>query len=517
MTTCLAIFALAFVVALGATVAVRAMALRLGVVDRPDHFRKVHQRAMPRLGGVAVFAACLVPLLVLYLLRHTGLAGQLHQHGALLLGLLLGAAAALGTGIADDVWGLRPRWKFLLQALAASIPCAAGVAITRLGNPFGAPLELGLLSWPVTLFWMLCCMNGVNLLDGLDGLASGICLFVCVTLFLVGVFLGQPLLMVLTACLSGAILGFLVFNFHPASIFLGDSGSLLLGYMVGALSLLGAAPGRGGATQLVPIVALGLPLFDTALAVLRRWSRKLPLSAADRQHIHHALMALGLSHRRVVLVLYGAAVVLGTAALLIAIEQAEVTLLVLGSLVVVGYVCARLLGGWGPADLWNRLADDLSHRRRAADARMAVERAVARLHATGDIEALWGASCEAIESLGFDCATLRLLDVSGAESRVLAWPDAGRAPETWMELEPDVWSARLRIFTTPELLGELEVSKATHASLPLPEAPELLDRVRREMGLRIAELSGRGALVEPAPAVVTPSEPSFAGALRSSA
>jgi UDP-GlcNAc:undecaprenyl-phosphate GlcNAc-1-phosphate transferase len=331
-------------------------------------------------------------------------------------------------------------------------------------------------------------MNAVNLLDGLDGLAAGVCLFVCVTLFLVGMIFGQPLTMVLTACLSGAILGFLVFNFHPASIFLGDSGSILLGFLVGALSLLGTSGAHAGVTQLIPVIALGLPLFDTALAVVRRWSRKLPLSAADRQHIHHALMAIGLSHRRVVLILYAACVALGAAALLITVEQAEVTLLVLGSLGVVGFVCARLFGGLRLGDLWGRVASDFYCRQRSAEARVTVERAVARLRAAASADELWEAALEAIQGLGFDCATLRLYDSPDAAPTVFAWPERRSEPLALMELEPDLWSARLRVLTTDNLSGELEVSNAVQDGPLLAEAPELLDRVRREMAMRIGDL-----------------------------
>jgi len=487
LTTCLALFVLAFLIGLVATVGVRRAALWLGVVDRPDNFRKVHDKPMPRLGGVAVFAAFVVPLLVLYALPGTGLGGKLHEEPVRLFGLLLAAGITVATGAADDAWGLRPRWKLLFQACAASIAVSSGFAIEVINNPFGAPMLLGWLSFPVSVFWLLCCMNGVNLLDGLDGLAAGVCLVVSITLFLVALTFGQLTCMVFTACLSGAILAFLVFNFHPASIFLGDSGSLLLGLLVGAISLAGAAGASGGATQLIPVIALGLPLFDTALAVLRRWCRKLPVSAADRNHVHHALMAVGLSHKRVVLVLYGACVALGGAALIITMKQAELTVLVLGSLGVVGFVCVRVVGGLRFGDVWGRVSGELARRERTAEAKVSVERSVARMRVAPTIDAVWAAVAEGFAGMGFDVATLRLYPTTGGQPRTLTWRAAGGEPAVLVALEPDIWSVRLAVHSDVAL-GDLEAAKAVGHGPLLAEAPELLDRLRRELAARIGLL-----------------------------
>lgn len=494
MTTCLGVFALAFVLAVVATVAVRRMALRLGVVDRPDGFRKIHQREMPRLGGVAIYLAFAAPLAILWLLPSTGLASLLRGHPAELLGLLVGGATALGVGIVDDARGLSPRWKLLGQVAAASIVIAAGCSLSVIRTPFGAPLHLGVFSYPITLLWLVACMNAVNLLDGLDGLAAGACLFVSITLFLVGLMFGQTLCMLLMACLTGAILGFLVFNFHPASIFLGDSGSMLLGLMVGALSLLGACKVRASGAQLIPIIALGLPLLDTSLAILRRWARRLPVSAADRQHIHHVLLSMGLSHRRAVLVLYLASVSLGGAAMLLTVERAELTLLVFGSLGIVAFVCTRLLGAPRLIDLWGRLSDGLARGRRASEARVAVEKAVARMSAASSPQTLWHEFCEATGSLGLDVAVLRLYDSADPRPLVLSWPGPADEAMDRLALEPDIWSARLSVRRNGSAFGELEVGKAVQES-PLPAyVPELLDRARREMAVQVERLAASRAL-----------------------
>ena len=494
MTTCLGAAALAFIAAVLGTVVVRRLALRLGVVDRPDGYRKIHQREMPRLGGVAIYAAFALPLVALWCFPTTGLAPLIRRHAVELLGLLAGSAVALTAGIVDDARGLSPRWKLLAQAVAASIVIAAGLSLDAISNPFGGTIRLGLLGYPITLLWLVGCMNAVNLLDGLDGLAAGACLFVSITLFLVSMMFGQTLCMVLMACLSGAILGFLCFNFHPASIFLGDSGSMLLGLLVGALSLLGTCRARVAGAQLIPVIALGLPLLDTTLAILRRWSRKLPVSAADRQHVHHVLLSMGLSHRRAVLILYLACVSLGGAAMLVTVERAEVTLLVLGSLGIAVFASARLLGAPRLVDLWGRVSEELARSHRASEARVAVARAIARMRAASSTDALWQEFCEVPRGLDLDFATLRLHDSPYAEPLVLSWPGSSGEAMGRLALEPDVWSARLSIRGNGSAFGELEVGKASQDS-PLPSyAPELLDRARREMAMQIERLAESGAL-----------------------
>ncbi len=485
MTTCLAAFAFAFAVGLVATVAVRALAARLGVVDRPDDFRKVHGRAVPLLGGVAIYVGFAAPLAALLLLFPQNLlAARLLERDGALAALMAGAALVVAMGVVDDVRGLPARWKLLVQAGAACVAFAFGFAINVVSNPFGEPIALGLLSLPVTVLWFLVCMNAVNLLDGLDGLAAGVCLLAGVTLFTVSLLFGQVVSMLLLACLSGAILGFLLFNFQPASIFLGDSGSMVLGFLLGGVSLLSARKTETAIALLIPCIALGLPIFDTALAVLRRWMRRLPISAADRRHIHHVLLAMGLSQRQAVLALYLACVVLGVAALAVTAGRSEVTLAVLGSLFVVAFVSARLFGGMRLAELWSRLTGELSRRRHTAEAKVSVERAISQMGAVADTDALWREFCRGLEGLGLDSAVLRLHVAGEPEPRVLAW----RAPDRRDDEEGDNWSARLKVRANGQIYGRLEVSKAIDRAPMLADAPELLERLRAEMASQMERL-----------------------------
>jgi UDP-GlcNAc:undecaprenyl-phosphate GlcNAc-1-phosphate transferase len=506
MTTCLVAFAVAFAVALAATVAVRAGARRLGVVDRPDRFRKLHSREVPLLGGVAVYVGFAAPVLALLFLHHNALSVLLHESAGQVAALIVGGGLVLGVGALDDVRGVPARWKLIAQASAASMAFAGGFGISTVSNPFGPPLALGLLSYPVTLLWLVGCMNAVNLLDGLDGLAAGVCLFAAMTLCLVSLLFDQMLSMLLMLCLSGSVLAFLLFNFHPATVFLGDSGSLLLGFLMGCLSLSAARKTEATIALIIPFVALGLPVFDTMLAVLRRWLRRLPLSTADRRHVHHVLLSMGLSHRQAVLALYAACLLLGAAALLITAGRDEVTLLVLGSLAIMAFVCVRLFGGMRFLDLWSRLSAGLAQRHDSAEARISVERAIARMNAVRDTRELWQAFCGCLEGLRLDFAVLQLFPRDAAQPQVFAWvspqqEDApGGAPSQSADMPVEGWSAQLQVRFNGHSFGRLRVGRKAGRGPPLADAPELVDRLRAEMANQMERLAiGRTGRPLPAP------------------
>jgi len=488
MTTCLVAFLIAFVVSVVATLVVRPAARYLGIVDRPDGFRKVHSTAIPRLGGVAIFLAFLAPIAALYFVYRNDVSDLLYQRPLQLAGLLGGGAIALGMGIADDIRSLPVRWKFLLQIVAACVAFAAGIAIKSVSNPFGEPMVLGLLSFPFTVFWFVACMNAINLLDGLDGLAAGIGLFVTATMFLVALMFRNTFSMLLLSSLGGATLGFLLFNFYPAKVFLGDSGSMFLGFMVGGLSLLGSQKAETAVALFIPVVALGLPVLDTSLAIARRWSHRLPISAADKQHIHHVLLSWGLTQRQVVVMLYVASMVLGGAALAVAAGHHETIPLLLGALGVIAFVSIRVLGGLRLSDLWGRFTEDLRRRQQSGEARTSVQRAVVRIKAATDTEAVWEAFSTGLEGIEFDFATLRLLDVPNSGLHIFTWSNHGNRVVDRQMLGPDSWSARFRVASNGHLFGELEVSKTVQDTPLLADAPELVDRLRSEMALQMERL-----------------------------
>jgi UDP-GlcNAc:undecaprenyl-phosphate GlcNAc-1-phosphate transferase len=485
MTISLIAFGAAFFLAVAITPLVRRQALRWGVVDRPDNFRKVHTREIPRLGGVATWLAFLVPVVVCYLAPLRGMAPGICVGRLQIAALLLGGLVALGLGVADDVLHLRARWKLVFQCMAAVAAFSGGFQVTRLSNPFGSPVELGLFAFPATLVWFLLCMNAINLLDGLDGLAAGASLFACITLFMVSSMYRQPAPMFLMACLSGSILGFLMYNFHPASIFLGDSGTMFLGYSIAAISLMQTRKTEAALTLLVPLVALGVPLFDTGLAVLRRWSRRLPISAADRQHIHHVLISLGLSHKKAVLILYGACVALCGTAYLIAVGRNELTLFLLGALGIVGFASARMFGGMRMHDVFDRFSEDLNRLGRSASAKLAVERSIARMAAADSLDALWQECAEAFGGLQIDAVRLNMVP----SGRVFGWP---ARPPTGPSVvpPPNAWTARFSMELDRETTADLEVVKIVNGETLMPDVPHLVERLRGELARNLRRILG---------------------------
>ena len=490
MKTCFAAFILALLLSAVVTYFVRAIALRLGLVDQPDNYRKLHDHPIPRLGGIGIFIAFFTPLLALAFLYRNTVSAHLLTRPVEFAGFAGGSAVALALGIADDLRDIRARYKLLLQAVAATVAWFGGLSINVISNPFGSPINLGWLGFPVTVFWFVGCMNAVNLMDGLDGLAAGVCLFVTLTLFIVSVIFHNVLGMLLMASLSGAILGFLFFNFHPASIFLGDSGSMLLGFLVAALSLIGTMRKAETAVALaIPIVALGLPILDTSLSILRRWYRKLPLAAPDRHHIHHMLVSTGLSQRNVVLILYSASVLLGAAALLITLERSRVTILVLGSLALIAFVCVRVLGGVRLEDVLDRFVRDSERRQTSNTARVSVEKALQQMRASLSTGGLWEACSNAFKDIGLDYATLQLRRKDGSEGEAMSWYNQGHWRTEEKDEGADRWSGQVEVRHGRELLGALDIGIKTRGSIPMAEIPELVDLLRQEIADSLKRLS----------------------------
>jgi UDP-GlcNAc:undecaprenyl-phosphate/decaprenyl-phosphate GlcNAc-1-phosphate transferase len=320
MRSSLAAFVLAMLIAAALTPLVRRLALRTGAVDAPGG-RRVHGRQVPRLGGLAVVAACFIPLGLLFA-HETAVARLFLAQPLLLLGLATGGLMMASLGALDDLQGVRAWHKLWVQLLAALVAFACGFRIESVDLPFVGNLSMGVFALPVTIFWIVGVINALNLIDGLDGLAGGVAFFVCFANFVVAWLNGAPLVMLLSATLGGAILGFLLYNFNPASIFMGDSGSMFLGYVLATSSMLGAAVKSSTTIALlVPIIALGLPIMDTLFAMVRRVLERRPIFSPDRSHIHHRLLELGITHRRAVLILYGISVVFTGAAIAVSIGR----------------------------------------------------------------------------------------------------------------------------------------------------------------------------------------------------
>jgi UDP-GlcNAc:undecaprenyl-phosphate GlcNAc-1-phosphate transferase len=489
VTTVWVAFIVAFLVAIQSTRMSIVIARWGNVLDRPDGYRKTHLRPTPRLGGVGLFLAFAAPVVGLLLLReYSTVADELLYRKQQFIGLLVGSSLAVGLGVVDDVRELSAMWKLVFQLLIAAVVFKFGFQINAISNPFGEPFTLGLLSFPVTVLWFVGCMNAVNLLDGLDGLAAGTCLFVGLTLFIMCVQANTVLGMFLMASLSGAILGFLLFNFPPAKIFLGDSGSLLLGFLIAALSLVGASRKAEAAVALfIPVIALGLPIFDTSLAIVRRWYKRLPITAPDRQHIHHVLVSMGYSQQRVVLTLYLICVLLGAAALVITFARGEVVLLIIGSLVLMIFVSVRVVGGVGLRDVLNKVSQDSARRNRVLHSRVIVERGLHRLRDARTAEELWSSCVDMFSALGLEYALL-LLDPAPGESDSRKWE--------WYAAEGgssvpsgDKWNVHLHIDSGNGVTGKLLVGERVGKVFLQTELPEMMRRVRDELAAQSRRLA----------------------------
>lgn len=290
--------AVSFLTALLITPVVRNAFRHLGVVDRPDG-RKLHPHPIPRVGGVAIFLSCTLAFGCVLLAHFRADLNILHR---LQLVKWLAPAAFLIfiTGFIDDVRGLRPWQKLIGEVGAALVAYGAGV---RVQDVAGHHL-LGWLQLPLTVLWLVACTNAVNLIDGIDGLATGVGLFATCTILFAALLQNNVALAIATAPLAGSLLGFLRYNFNPATIFLGDCGSLLIGFLLGCYGVLWSDKAATMLGMTAPLMALSIPLLDTSLAITRRFLRRQPVFTADRGHIHHRLLDRGLTPRRVALILY---------------------------------------------------------------------------------------------------------------------------------------------------------------------------------------------------------------------
>lgn len=284
-------------------------AVAWGLYDVPSDGRRVHSEPIPRLGGIAIFASMALGLAVV---SFDGGIGALlsHEQWRFFLGLLLGGSVVFAAGLWDDLRGLSPVSKLAAQCLAAVVVFAFGFRIEVLSFGADRQLLLGGLALPLTVLWVVAVVNAFNLIDGLDGLATGIAVVALGTTMAVAVALGNLEVVVVCLALLGALLGFLRYNFSPARIFLGDSGSQFIGFMLAVLSVHGSLKSATAVLVIIPLFALALPLLDTLLAITRRWLRGVPVSDADARHIHHRLLARGLTHRGAAIVLYLAAILL---------------------------------------------------------------------------------------------------------------------------------------------------------------------------------------------------------------
>ena len=395
---------------------VRSRAVARGWVVAPASERHLHREPLPRLGGIAILISfCLVTAsLVVLRLLGVGVGISLHRW----IGLLGPAALVFGVGVYDDFCNAKPWVKFGAQACGAAWLYAAGYSIQRLPILLGDRHLGPLVSFAATLFWVLLITNAFNLIDGLDGLAAGSALFSTIVVFVVALLRGDHFVAICTLALAGAILGFLRFNFHPASIFLGDCGSLFIGFM---LSALGLASSQKSPTMIavgVPVVACGLPVLETGLSVARRFLNRRPLFGADREHIHHKLLARGFSQRQAVAMLYAVSAGFALVSLLLINRSGAAIALVLVVLAAVASIGLERLGYHEVSEL-QRVAQRTIEQKKIISNNLSIRRATEKLKACARFDQI----CEVLEE-AFDRNEFDRFELEFPLGRAREWPRA---------------------------------------------------------------------------------------------
>ena len=346
--TIIAAFAIAAVLSYFFTPPVKNFAHKVGAIDVPKDARSMHKKPIPRLGGLAIYGGFLCSILIF---------GQLDET---MLCVLLGAAIIVALGIFDDVLALGAKLKFVVQIVAAAIPVCIGdlqIGLFTNLNPLSDTpfVHLGILAVPVTIIWIVGITNAVNLIDGLDGLAVGVSSIAAITMLAVALLTGNMPIAITMAALAGACIGFMPYNLNPAKIFMGDTGSTFLGYMLATVSIMGLFKFYAVISFAVPFLILGLPIFDTANAIIRRVAAGRSPMSPDRGHVHHKLIDMGFNQKQAVAILYAISATLGlTAVVLTSSGEVKAIVLLLAVLAAI-LVGAGIIYG---AEHWSKHAPE---------------------------------------------------------------------------------------------------------------------------------------------------------------
>ena len=431
---------------------VRNYANARGWVATPELDRHVHTTSVPRLGGVAIFVSFMVVAgLAMLLPRWTGI--TLAMPARAMFSILGAAFIIFLLGLYDDVRFVGPYWKFGIQSLAAVWLYVGGVGVHRLDLLSAGHALRTAVGLPLTVLWVLLITNAFNLIDGLDGLAAGSALFSTFVVFVTSLVAPNATTALLAIALAGVILGFLHFNFHPASIFLGDSGSMFIGFMLAALALAGSEKAPTMIAVAIPVVSFGLPILDVALAVSRRFLSGKPLFRGDRDHIHHKLLNRGLSQRNAVLVLYGVTACFALLSLVLLHDAAMIALVL--AMIGIGIALGVQYLGYVEFSELQYVGRRTAERKRVIANNVELRRAVEALNHCADVQMLCGILRNSLHSIGFDgfrlerhlaerFADFPLMPLQRTQEGELQlfWDDEGRSES--------IWELRLELSTGPD-------------------------------------------------------------------
>jgi UDP-GlcNAc:undecaprenyl-phosphate GlcNAc-1-phosphate transferase len=328
------VFFTAFVLSFFFTPVARQLAFKLGILDIPKDDRKVHKEPIPYLGGAAIYASAIFTMLIFSELDKTSVS------------IMIGGTVVFLIGLIDDIKDISPKLKLAGQIIAAMIAVYGGAKINYITNPIPGynVIYLEHFATPISILWIVGITNTINLVDGLDGLASGVAAISASTMMFMASISGFDYILLECAVIAGSSLGFLPYNFNPAKIFMGDTGSLFLGYMLAVISILGFLKTVTLAAIIIMVLVLGIPLFDTFFAIVRRIRNKKPIMEADRGHVHHRLLAKGFTQRQTVLILYIVSILFGAAAIFFSDSEPLEGSLVIGAVSIIIVYTGKKLG-----------------------------------------------------------------------------------------------------------------------------------------------------------------------------
>ena len=342
MTTYLFTYALALLLSTALTPVVIAWAQRSKLVDKPDA-RKIHTRAIARVGGIAIFLGAMLAILPALAINNS-VGSALRQLGPKISALLVVSTLMFLVGLYDDLKGIGAKKKLAAQCLCAGLVCLAGICVDAIHIRDLGTLQLGWLGYPITILWIVGVTNAINLIDGLDGLAAGICGIACAVMAMLAMWQGNVVLAVVMLALFGALTGFLFFNFHPARIFMGDCGSLFLGFLIATSSVLTASKAEALVGIALPMLVLGIPIFDTLLSIVRRLLARHGIMSPDSSHFHHVLLRRGLRQHHVAIIAYGITLLVSGFGLFMMLTRSTFSILVLVSSLALLLTALRITG-----------------------------------------------------------------------------------------------------------------------------------------------------------------------------
>jgi UDP-GlcNAc:undecaprenyl-phosphate GlcNAc-1-phosphate transferase len=472
LKTYFALFLIATIASLVTTPLIRRLCQRYNLLDVPLDGRRLHRTAVPRLGGIALYLSCLSAVSLL-LFWDNLLTQTLSSMKSDILTLLIPATLVLLLGAYDDLRGANAVVKFVGLGLIATLFYAMGGRIDALSIPLFGSLQLPpIVSFVVTIVWLVGIANAFNLIDGLDGLASGAALFSSLVILGVSVSQDRPLTIVVALVLCGALAGFLRYNFNPASIFLGDSGALFIGFLLAALSVLGTQKATTAVAIVVPILAFGFPVVDTTMTMGRRLLSRKPVFEGDNEHIHHMLLARGWSQRRAALVLYGVCAVFGLVALIFPATGSKLTGFMLFVISVAVIIAVGHLRYHEVDELRAGVKRTVGDRRLRVANNIRVRRAAVAVSKASDVDEMFAAVRHLLDFGQFSFASAEV-GPPGRRRVYWSWPN---------ENEPSAgdWSIRLPLVKDGVEWGWLNFYRSVESEPLLVDMNYLADLFRRE-------------------------------------